>query len=739
MRRTLSFLTTLAAAVFSAITTNAAVLLNEIYVNPPATDAAQEYVELMSTTGVDAISDLTVLEVDGDGTAAGVIDSATSLTGLTLGSTGLVFIGGNPTLWTLPAGTTAATNNRFNGTVENGTITFLLVRGFTGAVTNDLDTNDDGTLDSTPWTEIVDSVGWSDGGGTDRIYSPAVLTQGSGTLDAAVRFPGNTDATSTAAWYNGDIFATGAVPDLSTAFETAGDRLSSNFPTPPAFDANGALTPGAANIPNPASSTCGNNVLEGAEECESTGGVFDACCNANTCQFASVATVCRAADGLCDAEETCTGNSATCPADEVLASNTECRSTAGACDVAEVCDGLTKECPADVLASANTECRGSAGACDVVEVCDGNSATCPADQLLVSGVECRGSAGGCDVVEACDGNSATCPADQLVAAGVECRSAVGTCDAAESCTGESGNCPADLPAPNGTACADGNVCTLGDACTAGVCVGGVTDPLCGLDHFTCYKASQEKAPKGQPPFPAFDGAVNVDVVDQFSAWKFDLGKAITLCAPTDKDSGDSSAPTHIAHLEGYSEKLTKTDPPQPKFAKRVVHIENQFTDGPGEPEFLPLTVTGIDRLLVPTAKALGTGGVDPLPNASVDHFQCYDVTVAKAKRGESPLPTFIPVTVTLTDQFGGPLVYELKKPVRLCNPANKENEDPTAPEHPGHLVCYQAKLDKGQDKFSGAVVSTHPQFGPEVLELKSVDELCVPSEKILPDGMFVDE
>ncbi len=35
--------------------------------------------------------------------------------------------------------------------LENGTLTLLLVQGFTGALGNDLDTNDDGTLDSTPW------------------------------------------------------------------------------------------------------------------------------------------------------------------------------------------------------------------------------------------------------------------------------------------------------------------------------------------------------------------------------------------------------------------------------------------------------------------------------------------------------------------------------------------------------------------------------------------------------------
>ena len=37
-------------------------------------------------------------------------------------------------------------------------VTFLLVQGFSGLNGNDLDTNDDGTLDVTPWTAIADSV-----------------------------------------------------------------------------------------------------------------------------------------------------------------------------------------------------------------------------------------------------------------------------------------------------------------------------------------------------------------------------------------------------------------------------------------------------------------------------------------------------------------------------------------------------------------------------------------------------
>ena len=49
--------------------------------------------------------------------------------------------------------------------------------------------------------------------------------------------------------------------------------------------------------------------------------------------------------------------------------------------------------------------------------------------------------------------------------------------------------------------------------------------------------------------------------------------------------------------------------------------------------------------------------------------------------------------VLVSDQFGSAL-YDLKKITHLCAPVNKNNEDPTAPQHPGHLVCYVAKLSR---------------------------------------------
>ncbi len=55
-----------------------------------------------------------------------------------------------PYLLARPTQTDFYLNNLAANTIENGTITMLLVKDFTGTVGQDLDTNDDGVLDMTP-------------------------------------------------------------------------------------------------------------------------------------------------------------------------------------------------------------------------------------------------------------------------------------------------------------------------------------------------------------------------------------------------------------------------------------------------------------------------------------------------------------------------------------------------------------------------------------------------------------
>ena len=78
--------------------------------------------------------------------------------------------------------------------LENGTITLLLVKNFSGALGNDLDTDENGIFDITPWDPNCDAVAVSDGGATDKTY---------GVPSLAVAYDGFTLAPGGASRYPG--------------------------------------------------------------------------------------------------------------------------------------------------------------------------------------------------------------------------------------------------------------------------------------------------------------------------------------------------------------------------------------------------------------------------------------------------------------------------------------------------------------------------------------------------------
>src|SRR5262249_22826921 len=73
----------------------------------------------------------------------------------------------------------------------------------------------------------------------------------------------------------------------------------------------------------------------------------------------------------------------------------------------------------------------------------------------------------------------------------------------------------------------------------------------------------------------------------------------------------------------------------------------------------------------------------------------------------------------------GTVSVDLLKPIRLCAPANKRNEDPSAPQHLFHLLCYKTK----NSAFGTVQTFTNDQFGPAQPLLIHRRELCVPSTK----------
>ncbi|MCA9981193.1 MAG: hypothetical protein KDD89_10170, partial [Anaerolineales bacterium] len=117
----------------------------------------------------------------------------------------------------------------------DGTATALLVSGFTGAVGNDIDANNDGVIDNVLWTAILDDVAVADGGSSDYTYSTSTLQAttpgGSGTVGGASRLPNSTDTNTTDDWTRNDFDGAGIPaldPGSPALFEAENTRGAEN-------------------------------------------------------------------------------------------------------------------------------------------------------------------------------------------------------------------------------------------------------------------------------------------------------------------------------------------------------------------------------------------------------------------------------------------------------------------------------------------------------------------------------
>ncbi|MDZ4803722.1 MAG: hypothetical protein SGI90_02510 [Candidatus Eisenbacteria bacterium] len=146
-----------ALAVLVSTSASAQILLNEIRTDQTGSDT-DEYVELAGPAGASLAGYSIVVIGDGTG-GCGVVEAAISLAAFSIQADGyfaLRYSAGVALLTGYDATLTGSFENSDN-------LTFLLVTGNTAAVANDLDTNNDGILDTTPWATIVDQVGLSEG------------------------------------------------------------------------------------------------------------------------------------------------------------------------------------------------------------------------------------------------------------------------------------------------------------------------------------------------------------------------------------------------------------------------------------------------------------------------------------------------------------------------------------------------------------------------------------------------
>ena len=233
-----------------------AMLINEILPHPQAeaSSAWREFVEFLNTDGPGSATNLWFLQIDGNGPLAGNVHDIWDLSALSFGPNGLLLIGNNyddPPLggpWSncVSSQTSFGDPTYFGaGDLLNTTYTWMLVSNLNVAVTNgmDLDADNDGVLDSTPWDELLDSVGWQEKGSNGLVYSAASLIQPTiptSTPDGATRFPTDFTPNSKDAWYNGDV--------TTNATDAAGrhylaDKCSTNLPV------GAYMTPGDLNFP----------------------------------------------------------------------------------------------------------------------------------------------------------------------------------------------------------------------------------------------------------------------------------------------------------------------------------------------------------------------------------------------------------------------------------------------------------------------------------------------------------
>jgi hypothetical protein len=212
------------------------------------------------------------------------------------------------------------------------------------------------------------------------------------------------------------------------------------------------------------------------------------------------------------------------------------------------------------------------------------------------------------------------------------------------------------------------------------------------EHFGCFEIHR-------PPLNV-EGVV---LEDHFGASTVTVQRGKRICAPANKNGEDPTAVDEPEHLVAYTIRQTS-----PRFfPQKNVPVTNQFGN-------LVVTVSKPDRVLVPTAKSLA-GLPPPLGNV-IDHFKCYRVKYASFTRTD----------VSVGTQFGT-LDVDIKKPLHLCLPADKNGEGLIDPGH--HLMCY---LVRGPRPPTQPTIFTENQFGSDSSGILGIRELCVPSIATLP-------
>ena len=179
------------------------VFLSEIRADQPS-GATEEYLEIGGAPGA-SLAGVTLIVIGDNSSGGGVIEEVTPLSGHSLTAAGAFVVAeGTFTLGT--ANLTTSLNFE-----DDDNPTYMLVRNFTGSDGQDLDTNNDGVLDATPWSAVVDCVSLVEYLGLMPIYCSARIG-----MDVSFT-PGHVTRTGTG-WFS-DTFTPSPTSDTPGTLE----------------------------------------------------------------------------------------------------------------------------------------------------------------------------------------------------------------------------------------------------------------------------------------------------------------------------------------------------------------------------------------------------------------------------------------------------------------------------------------------------------------------------------------
>lgn len=184
------------------------VVINEFSASTAGTDV--EYIELLATGGA-TVAGYSVLQIEGDnGSPTGAVDSVTTFPAA--GADG------------------RSTAELAANTLENGTISLLLVTGTAPARGTDIDVDNDGVVDAGLAFTVVDAIAVNDGGAGDLTYGGTTLGVAYDGLSfapgGASRIPDGTDTDAASDWVRNDFDLAG-IPGFAGTL-VAGEALNTS-------------------------------------------------------------------------------------------------------------------------------------------------------------------------------------------------------------------------------------------------------------------------------------------------------------------------------------------------------------------------------------------------------------------------------------------------------------------------------------------------------------------------------